>query len=106
MAEGMTPNFNAFNWAPIWKSFNFTPMFFEIPSANFFWAGMIPSVWLWLNLAFITLTTLMTKNSRTFEVLFYMLDVEEHPVRSIGFVAACIVTGIYGIGLGVKILVA
>jgi hypothetical protein len=39
MAEGMTPNFNAFNWAPIWKSFNFTPMFFEIPSANFLGPG-------------------------------------------------------------------
>jgi hypothetical protein len=71
----------------------------DVPAvvANYFWTGMVPSMWLWLNLVASCMTILMNKSSRVFELLFYMLDVEEHPVRSVGFVAASIITGIYGV---------
>jgi hypothetical protein len=73
---------------------------------NYFWAGMVPSMWLWLNVVAISVTIFMNKASRVFEVLFYMLDVDEHPVRSVGFVAASIITGIYGTRVIIGLLVS
>jgi hypothetical protein len=83
----------------------FQGLVYELPFANLFWAGMVPSLWLWLNLMAVTFTTLMNKSSRYFEFMFHRLDVEEHPIRSVGFVAATTVCALYGIGAGIKFVV-
>jgi hypothetical protein len=84
----------------------FSSSYAPVETANYFWAGMVPSMWLWLNVVAISVTILMNKTSRVFEFLFYMLDVEEHPVRSVGFVAASIITGIYGVRIIIGLLVS
>jgi hypothetical protein len=83
---------------PYWEG-SFRAMLFNLPFANFFWAGMVPSIWLWLNLAAIIITRLLSKTSRIFGSLFNILDVDEHPIRSVGFVAGTIGSGAYGVFL-------
>jgi len=78
---------------------SFVGMFVAFPTANFFWAGMVPSIWVWLNLVTVILTMLLNKTSRVFRFLFERLDVDEHPIRSVGFVAAIIGAGAQGIFL-------
>jgi hypothetical protein len=58
---------------------------------------MVPSMWLWLNLVGVILTTVLNKASGIFSFFIETLDVDEHPVRSVGFVAATIGAGGYGV---------
>ena len=63
-------------------------LYFTIPLANFFWASMVPSVWLWLFIGSSVATRFIIRHRRGFDLLFHILDIDNHPVRSIGTVAS------------------
>ena len=66
-------------------------LYFSIPLANFFWASMIPSGWLWLFIGSSIVTRSLVGLQPTLGFLTHALDVECHPVRSIGAVASVVV---------------
>jgi hypothetical protein len=66
-------------------------IFFGFPVANIFWASMLPSMWLWLYIGAAILTRLLVSGKPTFQRLIYSLDIDGHPVRSVGVVAASVI---------------
>lgn len=78
----------------------------DFPLGTLFWAGMMPSVWLWLYLGAALLTRLIARSAPLLRFLTYFLDIDGHPIRSIGVVAAVLVSGGYGVYLVVSGLVA
>ena len=80
----------------IWKS---------NPFASLFWAGMIPSVWLWLYTAASVITRLAARSATVLRFLTWSLDIKDHPLRSVGVVAAVFVSGGYAVGVLVSSLV-
>jgi CBS domain containing-hemolysin-like protein len=59
-----------------------------VPVANLFWASMIPSIWLWAYVIAALVTRMLLASRPLFRKLVGFLDVNEHPIRSIGIVAA------------------
>jgi hypothetical protein len=68
---------------------------FDFPISNLFWAGMVPSIWLWLYIAGSLLVRLIASSEALLRFLTYFLDIREHPIRSAGVVAAVLVSGGY-----------
>ena len=66
-------------------------LYFTVPLANFFWASMVPSGWLWLFIGSSIATRFLVGLQPIFGGFTHVLDVEAHPVRSIGIVASLIV---------------
>jgi hypothetical protein len=68
------------------------------PTANevavLFYAGFLPSMWLWLYTSAMIVTQTLQKTKGLIRSLVYFLDVEEHPIRSVGLVAAVIASGV------------
>ena len=69
-------------------------LYLTIPLANFFWASMVPSGWLWLFVGSSIATRFLVSLQPGFGFLVYALDVEAHPVRSIGIIASTVVAAV------------
>jgi hypothetical protein len=70
-------------------------LFIDFPMANLFWASLFPSIWLWGYIAASLLTRFLISAKPTLRFSLRHLDVENHPLRSVGVVAAtmaCIVS--------------
>jgi hypothetical protein len=55
-----------------------------------FWAGLAPSLWLWLYVAALFVTRALLRSERILTWLRWSLDIEKAPFRSIGAVAAAL----------------
>jgi hypothetical protein len=55
-----------------------------------FWAGFVPSLWMWLYVAALFVTRLLLRSERLVNWLRWFLDVDKTPFRSIGAVAAAL----------------
>jgi hypothetical protein len=66
-------------------------LYFGVPFGNLFWASMIPSVWLWLYILSALFTRFLVTSFPVLRVVTHVLDVQRHPVRSVGVVAALVV---------------
>src|SRR5262249_8309889 len=53
-----------------------------------FWAGFVPSIWMWLEVAALFVTRALLRSEKLVNWLRWALDVEKSPFRSIGAVAA------------------
>ncbi len=60
-----------------------------------FFAGLIPSIWLWLYIGASLITRFVIRSQRMITFLKYFLPVNKHPFRSVGVVAATLALGIY-----------
>jgi hypothetical protein len=56
----------------------------------FFWAGLAPSIWMWLYVAALFVTRFLLRSEKIVTWLRWALDVEKNPFRSIGGVAAAL----------------
>jgi hypothetical protein len=56
----------------------------------FFWAGLAPSIWMWLYVAALFVTLAFLRSEKLINWLRWFLDVEKNPFRSIGAVAAAL----------------
>ena len=65
------------------------------PFGILFLAGLLPSLWLWLYLASSLLTRLVGRSERGIRFLLYVLDIDEHPFRSVGVVAGAVSASVY-----------
>ena len=66
-------------------------LYFLFPLANFFWAAMIPSAWLWLYIVSSIISRLLLSINPLFDVLTRVLDIKNQPFRSIGIFASVFV---------------
>lgn len=67
-----------------------TSVFFAPLIANLFWASMIPSIWLWIYVISSLVTRMLLSSRSVLRRLVTLLDVSDHPIRSIGVVAATV----------------
>jgi hypothetical protein len=65
-------------------------MYFGIPIANVFWASMVPSIWLWAYIISAVITRGLISARPMLRRLIYLLDVTDHPIRSLGVIAGVI----------------
>lgn len=70
--------------------------------AVLFYAGLLPSIWLWLYTAATMVTRIVTRAKGLIKSVVYFLDVEEHPIRSVGLVAGVLASSIFALSLAVK----
>jgi hypothetical protein len=77
---------------PMWLVEN---VILRFPAANFFWAGVMPALWLWLMFLATAVAMIGRKSQWIVNILIPKLDVRNHPVRSIGYVAAASATLVY-----------
>jgi hypothetical protein len=68
----------------------------------FFLPGMLPSVWLWLYVAATLIVRLAVRTAPLLRFLMYLLDIDKHPIRSVGIVAAMLISGAYTIFLAIS----
>lgn len=66
-------------------------LYTNIPLGNLFWSCMIPSIWLWLYILSSLLTRWLVTIYPMLARLSYVLDVDKHPLRSVGIVASFLV---------------
>jgi hypothetical protein len=78
-------------------------IFYTYPFANYFWVGMVPGIWLWLNVFAVAITVALRKSRGILRYALFVLDIENHPV---GFVAATAVAGVYGIAVSMYVLLS
>ena len=71
-----------------------------------FYAGMVPSIWLWMVVGATILTRFLVKSRSILAFLLWFLDIEKAPFRSVGVVASIFVFGVTLIALSVKKIVA
>jgi hypothetical protein len=67
------------------------------PAGVAFWASMMPSVWLWLYLIAASCARAFGTFDPAIRFARRFLEVDKYPIRSVGFVAAVLVTGAYGV---------
>jgi hypothetical protein len=70
--------------------------------AVLFYAGLLPSIWLWLYTAATMVTRIASRAKGLITGVIYFLDVEKHPIRSVGLVAGVIASSILALSLAVK----
>ena len=56
--------------------------------STYFWAGFMPSLWMWLYVAALFVTRGLLRSEKLVNWLRWALDIEKNPFRSIGAVAA------------------
>jgi len=56
----------------------------------FFWAGLAPSLWMWLYVLALFVTRALLRSERIVNSLRWSLDIDKNPFRSIGAVAAAL----------------
>jgi hypothetical protein len=78
--------FDAFN--SDFTSFPFIPGIAQGWFSIFFWAGLAPSIWMWLYVLALFVTRGLLRSEKLVNWLRWALDVEKNPFRSIGAVAA------------------
>jgi len=87
------------DWHHVVSNFSFDPLplsaGFEWPFAMFFWSGMVPSIWLWFYVAAILVVRLVARAAPVFRFSIYFFDIDQHPIRSVGVVAAALVGCVY-----------
>jgi hypothetical protein len=87
------------DWHHVVSNFSFNPLpilsAFEWPFAISFWTGMVPSIWLWLYVAATLMVRLTASAAPVFRFSSYFLDIDQHPIRSVGVVAAALVGCLY-----------
>jgi hypothetical protein len=49
---------------------------------------MVPSIWLWLYVAATLIARLAIRSAPLLRFLMYLFDIDQHPIRSVGIVAA------------------
>src|SRR5262249_26287086 len=81
-------------------SIHFNPFWGEL--APVFWASMVPSIWLWLYVAATLIVRLAVRTTPAFHFSMYLFDVDQHPIRSVGVVAAALVSGAYAMLLAIS----
>jgi hypothetical protein len=67
--------------------------------APLFYASMMPSIWLWFYVAATLIVRLAVRAAPVFRFSMYLFDIDQHPIRSVGIVAAALVSGAYAIFL-------
>jgi hypothetical protein len=67
-----------------------------------FLPGMVPSIWLWLYVAATLIVRLALRSSSWLRFLLYLFDIDKHPIRSVGIVAAMLVSGAYAVVLAIS----
>lgn len=77
-------------------------MLFNVFLEPFFWASMVPSIWLWLYVAATLIVRLAVRAAPAFRFSMYLLDIDQHPIRSVGIVAAMLVSGAYAMLLAIS----
>jgi hypothetical protein len=64
-------------------------------SSILFYAGLLPSIWLWIYVLSAFVMKLVLRSARVIRFVTYFLDVDEHPIQSVGVVAAALLTAGY-----------
>jgi hypothetical protein len=81
-------------------AFRWLRMILNGPIANevavLFYASLLPTVWIWLFYVSVLISRAVRRINPVIELTRYTLDVREHPLRSVGVVAAALCTAIYG----------
>jgi hypothetical protein len=70
--------------------------------APLLYAGMLASVWLWIYIFSLIGVRVILRSSRFLQAARWALDIEEHPLRSVGVVAAALVFVLVGLISGLK----
>jgi hypothetical protein len=87
------------DWHHVVSNFGFAPLpifsGLQWPDEMFFWPGMVPSMWLWFYVAATLVVRLVVRATPVFRFSIYFLDIDQHPIRSVGIVAAALVGCIY-----------
>jgi hypothetical protein len=78
-----------------------TSRLFNVFSEPFFWASMVPSIWLWLYVAATLIVRLAVRTAPAFRFSMYLFDIDQHPIRSVGIVAAVLVSSAYAMLLAI-----
>jgi hypothetical protein len=93
------------DWNHVVSNFTFNPLPISSglrqPYDIFFWPGMVPSIWLWLYVVATLVVRLAARIAPVFRFSTYFLDIDQHPIRSVGIVAATLVGCIYLVLLGI-----
>lgn len=63
---------------------------------------MVPSIWLWLYVAATLIVRLAVRAAPAFRFSMYLFDIDQHPIRSVGIVAAMLVSGAYAMLLAIS----
>ena len=74
-------------------------MFVVIPISNLFWASALPSIWLWGYIFAAILTRSLLSSKSSLRRLVYLLDIDNHAVRSLGVVVGVVLALGFLIGL-------
>ena len=82
------------SWHHLVSNFGFSPLpwsaGFERPFAVLFWPGMVPSIWLWLYVGATLIVRLAARSAPLLRFSSYVLDLDQHPIRFVGYVAAAL----------------
>lgn len=65
-------------------------LYTSVPIGNIFWASMVPSMWLWVYVLSAVVTRGLMTSKPALRRLLYFLDVQQHPIRSLGVVAGAV----------------
>jgi hypothetical protein len=87
------------DWNHIVSNFGFYPLpifsGLEFPLEVLFWPGMVPSIWLWFYVVATVVVRLAVRSAPVFRFSIYFFDIDEHPIRSVGIVAAVLISCVY-----------
>jgi hypothetical protein len=83
------------DWHHVVSNFGFNPVpifsGLEWPLEMLFWPGMVPSIWLWFYVVATLVVRLAVRSAPVFRFSIYFFDIDQHPIRSVGIVAAALV---------------
>jgi len=65
-------------------------LFTNIPLGDFFWASMVPSVWLWGYILAVLSARLLFSFAWMLDKVSLLLSVDDHPFKAVGLVAATV----------------
>jgi hypothetical protein len=87
------------DWNHVVSNFGFNPLpifsGLEWPFEMLFWPGMVPSIWLWFYVVATLVVRLAVRSAPVFRFSIYFFDIDQHPIRSVGIVAAALVGCVY-----------
>lgn len=87
------------DWNHLVSNFGFSPLpilaGFKWPFEMFFWSGMVPSIWLWFYVAATLIVRLAVVSAPVLRFSIYFFDIDQHPIRSVGVVAAALAGCLY-----------
>jgi hypothetical protein len=62
--------------------------------AVLFYASLVPTLWIWVFFFSVLISRMLIRVTPVLEFARYALDIDQHPMRSVGFIAALICAGI------------